>query len=97
MDANSQVTLAQVVANVVTQSATISGIVAPVTFGVIEALKKAGVPGKFTGLLSAPIGILVVFLVQSFHFTPLGILIGALAGLGTSGVYSAVKSATSKQ
>lgn len=93
MDPQTQVSLAEVVKNIVTQAATLSAIVAPITFGVCEALKKMNFPSRFIGLLTAPIGVLVMFLVQGLHFTSLGILVGILAGLGTSGAYSAVKAA----
>lgn len=96
MDANQGVQLSQVVAQIVQEAAVLSAITAPILYGVLEALKKASFPSKYAGLLSAPIGVLVVFCIQSFHFTPFGILIGVLAGFGTSGVYSAVKSAVSK-
>lgn len=89
--------LSQVVANIVQQASILSAVTAPIIFGLLEALKKASFPGKYAGLLSAPIGVLVVFLIQGFHFSPFGILIGILAGLGTSGVYSAIKSAVPKK
>lgn len=94
MDSNTQTNLAQVVAQIVQQASLLSAIVAPVTYGVLEALKKTKFPNKYAGLLSAPIGVLVVFLIQGFNFTGIGIMVGILAGLATSGVYSAVKSAT---
>ncbi len=101
-DANTQVTLSQVVANIVTQAATLSAIVVPITYGVGEAIKKISIKGKkfpgwVAGLLSAPIGVLTMFLVQGAKFTALGILVGILAGLATSGVYSTVKAATASK
>lgn len=96
MNPQDGLTVAQVVQKLVEQAATLSVIVAPVTFGIIEAVKKAGLPGRFAGLLSAPIGVLIVFCIQNFSFTSFGILVGVIAGLATSGTYSAVKSAATK-
>lgn len=86
-------TISEVVQQIIANAGILSAVVAPITFGLLEALKKAKLPSRFAGLLSAPIGVLVCFLIQGFHFTPVGILVGVLAGLATSGTYSAVKSA----
>lgn len=101
MDSNSQVTIAQVIQNVVTQAGLMAAIVAPIVFGVGEALKKIQIknwqfPSWLVGLLSAPIGVITTFLINGAHFTAVGILVGVLAGLATSGAYSTVKSATAQ-
>lgn len=98
MDPNSQVTLAQVVANIVQQAAVSAAIVAPITFGIGELVKKITIKGNpiptwIAGFMAPIIGVLTLFLVNGFHFTSLGILVGILAGLATSGAYSTVKSA----
>lgn len=99
MDPNTQVTLAQVVADIVKQAASLSGIVGVIVYGLGEAIKKIPfkgkkVPGWIVGVLAAPIGVLTMFLINGAQFTPLGILIGILAGFSASGVYSTIKSAT---
>ncbi len=73
-------------------------IVAPVTFAVGEAVKKIkikgkNVPGWVAGLLAAPVGVLVMFLLANFHFTNIGILTGILAGLSTAGIYGTMSAA----
>lgn len=102
MEPNTGLTLADVVSKIATQAAIYSGITGPVVFGAIEALKKAGLPSRFAGLLTAPLGVLVVFLVESalngkWTLSPIGILVGILAGLGTAGAYSAIKSTTASK
>lgn len=87
-------TIAQVVTDVVNNVTTLSIIATPVIFGVIEIAKKLKFPSKYAGLLSAPIGVLVMFLIQGFTFTGIGILVGILTGFATSGIYSATKSIT---
>lgn len=89
MEPTTQVTVAQVVAQVVAQSATLTAITGVIIFGVVEALKKIpNFPGWVGGLLGAPIGLLVAFLINGAHFTPVGILSGILAGLAAPGAYS---------
>jgi len=90
-------TIQQVVADIVNNVTTLSIIAAPVIFGVIEIAKKLKFPSKYAGLLSAPLGVLVMFLIQGFSFTPVGILVGILTGFATSGLYSGAKSAISSK
>lgn len=89
-------TLQQVISDIVNNVTTLSVIAAPVIFGFIEAAKKFKFPSKYAGLLAAPIGVLVVFLVQGAEFTSIGILVGILTGFATSGVYSTAKSVATK-
>lgn len=100
MEPNTQVALSQVVADIVQQSASLAAIVGVIVYGLGEAIKKISikgkkVPGWVIGVLAAPIGVLTMFLINGAHFTPLGILVGVLAGFSTSGIYSTIKSATS--
>jgi len=90
-------TLQQVVGDIVNNVTTLSVIAAPVIFGVIEIIKKLKFPSKYAGLLAAPIGVLIMFLIQGFSFTSIGILVGILTGFATSGLYSGIKSAVPKQ
>lgn len=95
MNPQSTVTITQVITQVVTQAAEMAAIVVPIVFGVNEALKKIPkFPPWVAGLFSPIIGVFILFLVNGFHFTPVGILVGVLAGFATPGIYSTIKSAT---
>lgn len=94
MEPNTQITIAQVVTNIVAQAAEASAIVVPIVYGAGEALKKIPkMPSWIAGFAAPFIGVLTLFLVNGFHFTSIGILVGILAGFGTAGIYSTVKSA----
>lgn len=88
-------TITQVVNEIVNNVTVLSIIGAPIVFGVIEFAKKLKFPSKYAGLLAAPVGVLVMFCVQGFTFSGVGVLIGVLTGFATSGLYSTAKAATS--
>jgi len=68
-------------------------IVAPITAGIVQALKMAKLPSQFAPLTAIVVGMLVAFIGTGFTFTPQIWLTGIVAGLVSQGLYSQVKEA----
>ena len=66
----------------------------PLILGVVELFKKAGLPVKWCGLLSAFLGVMVGILYVAPENILQGILVGLSLGLAASGLYSTTKNTT---
>lgn len=87
-----------IVANIIKTVGVIGTISGVASFGIVEMIKKIGIPSKFYGIAAwvagFTISILVCKLVMGTYFSPLSILIGIMVAFGTPGVYSGVKALT---
>jgi len=64
-------------------------VVIPLIVGVVEVLKRAGLPIKYAPLTSLAIGFFFgVFFIESFKE---GIIVGMMVGLSATGLYSGSK------
>jgi L-cystine uptake protein TcyP (sodium:dicarboxylate symporter family) len=64
-------------------------VIIPIIIGIIEVVKRAGLPVKFSPLVSVVLG--VIFGI--FYVQPLldGIIVGLMVGLSATGLYSGSK------
>lgn len=65
--------------------------IVPLIMGVVELLKRLGLPAKFAALASAILGIIVGLVYVSPGDVAKGILVGLSLGLAASGLYSGTK------
>ncbi len=64
-------------------------VIIPIIIGVVEVLKKAGLPVKYSPLASLIIGFFFgIFFIEA---TKEGIIVGLMAGLSATGLYSGSK------
>ncbi|MCQ6273929.1 hypothetical protein JMM81_02915 [Bacillus sp. V3B] len=64
-------------------------VVIPIIIGIVEVIKRAGLPIKYSPLVSLVLGLFFgVFYVESFKA---GIIIGLMTGLSATGLYSGSK------
>ena len=66
----------------------------PAILAIIEALKLAGLPGKYAPLVSIVVGVIVGLLVVDISVN--GGIMGLVLGLGASGLYDNAKPALTK-
>lgn len=93
---NQTQTVQQVVQGVIATAGVIALAAAPATFGIVEALKKAGMYTRFIGVISVIVGFLVAILFGKLFtgsfFSTFNIAVGIVVAFGTPGAYSAIKS-----
>lgn len=65
--------------------------IAPLILGIVELMKKLGLPGKFSGLVATILGIVIGILYLYPENVLQGILVGMSMGLTASGLYSTTK------
>lgn len=65
--------------------------IAPLILGIVELMKKLGLPGKFSGLVATILGIVIGILYLYPENVLQGILVGMSVGLTASGLYSTTK------
>ena len=66
-------------------------VLVPVVLGVVEVIKRLGVSSRFAAILSLILGVVAVYLANSFVISgPLAIE-GLVVGLSAAGLYSGVK------
>jgi len=65
--------------------------IVPLIVGVVELLKKVGLPSKFAAVASAALGIAIGLLYVSPDDPAKGALVGLSLGLAASGLYSGAK------
>jgi len=97
-----QIEAVQTIINQVVQTvAIIAPFAALGTSGIVEFLKKAGLPSKFAGLAAYVFGfgisIVMMGLIQGTYFSALSILIGVIVAFGTPGIYSGIKALAPKK
>lgn len=66
-------------------------VIAPLILGIVELMKKLGLPGKFSGLVATILGIVIGILYLYPENVLQGILVGMSMGLTASGLYSTTK------
>ena len=69
----------------------------PLIIGLTELSKNIGVPKKFLPLIGLILGIIIGVLFVEPNDIKNGILIGAIIGLSSSGLYSGAKTITKQQ
>ena len=64
-------------------------VIIPIIIGIVEVVKRAGLPVKFSPLVSVALGVIFGIL----YVQPLldGIIIGLMVGLSATGLYSGSK------
>lgn len=86
------------------QAVSTAAILVPFVLAIVEMAKRTGLVDKYAGIASVVSGIVLAFLVGEFGsvgevsgFDTLKrtLLVGVIAGLSASGVYSATKAAVS--
>ena len=68
-------------------------IVAPITAGIVQALKIAKLPSDYAPLVALVVGMGVAILVTGFTFSPTVWLTGIVAGLVSQGLYDHIQKA----
>ena len=64
-------------------------VIIPIILGIVEVLKRSGLPIKYSPLASLLLGILFgVFFIDSFKE---GLIVGMMVGLSATGLYSGSK------
>lgn len=88
-------TIAQVIQSVISTAAVITAAAGSITFGLIQALKSAGLRTRFIGLITIAVGfgISILFgkLFTGHFWTTFNIAVGIVVGFATPGAYSAIK------
>lgn len=71
---------------------TIYGIaLVPIITGMVELLKKAGIPKRYSPVISLILGLLAGFYYLAPGDTPRAVLLGLVVGLSAIGLYSGTK------
>ncbi len=64
-------------------------VIIPMIIGIVEVLKRAGLPIKYSPLASLVLGLLFgLFFIESFKE---GLIVGLMVGLSATGLYSGSK------
>jgi len=71
--------------------------VVAITIGLVEVVKKLGIPTRWCALISIAIGIVLAYIGGGFIFNPEMIIGGIVIGLTASGFYSGAKATIKKK
>jgi L-cystine uptake protein TcyP (sodium:dicarboxylate symporter family) len=64
-------------------------VIIPIVIGIVEVLKRAGLPNKYSPLVSLVLGLFFgLFFIESFKE---GLIVGMMVGLSATGLYSGSK------
>ena len=64
-------------------------VIIPIIIGIVEVLKRAGLPNKYSPLVSLVLGLFFgLFFIESFKE---GLIVGMMVGLSATGLYSGSK------
>lgn len=76
------------------QSIALAVILIPIILGVVEAIKRIGVPSNYSALVAVVVGVGVSVLLSGV--TVISIFVGVLLGLSASGLWSGTKATFKK-
>ena len=84
----------EILTQALNQSVTLAAILIPIILGVVEAVKRMGVPSKYSAAVAVVVGVGVSILLSGV--TTVSIFVGVLLGLSASGLWSGTKATFKK-